>query len=69
MARVSELLQSQLLQPLSVTPVPPTLAESSLLTLDTSGPARFSFNEFNPAFSRNRFALQTFGLAGSLWTP
>jgi Flp pilus assembly protein TadD len=67
-ARVSELLQAQLLQPLNVTPIPPTLAESNLLVLDISGPARFSFNEFNPAFARNRFALQTFGLVGSLDT-
>jgi len=63
-ARVSELLQSQLLQPLNITPVQPGLAEPSLLILEGAGPSDPSFNEFNPLFVRNRFALQASGLAG-----
>jgi tetratricopeptide (TPR) repeat protein len=63
-ARVSELLQSQLLQPLNITPVQPSLAESNLLILDGAGPGDLSFNEFNPLFNRNRFALQISGLVG-----
>ncbi len=63
-ARVSELLQSQLLQPLSITPVQPQMAESSLFILDGAGPAEASFNEYTPLFVRNRLALQASGVAG-----
>jgi tetratricopeptide (TPR) repeat protein len=63
-ARVSELLQSQLLQPINITPVQPHLAESDSLILEGAGPADPSFNEFNPLFNRNRFALQASGVAG-----
>ncbi|MEN8259734.1 MAG: TonB-dependent receptor [Pseudomonadota bacterium] len=64
-ARVSELLQSQLLQPINITPVQPSLAESKLLILEGSGPSTASFNEFNPLFTRNRLALQASGVFGS----
>ncbi len=64
-ARVSELLQSQLLQPLNVTPVQPQLAESNLFIQEGAGPAQASFNEFNPLFLRNRIAFQASGVAGS----
>ena len=63
-ARVSELLQSQLLQPININPVQPHLAESNLSILDGAGPADLSFNEFNPLFNRNRLALQLSGIAG-----
>jgi len=63
-ARVSELLQSQLLQPLSITPVQPQLAESSLFIQEGAGPADASFNEYTPLFVRNRPALQTSGVTG-----
>ncbi len=64
-ARVSELLQSQLLQPLNLTPVQPNLAESNLLILEGGGPSDSAYNEFNPLFTANRLALQTSGLVGS----
>jgi tetratricopeptide (TPR) repeat protein len=64
-ARVSELLQSQLLQPLNVTPVQPQLAESNLFILEGAGPAAPAFNEFNPLFTRNRLTLQASGIYGS----
>jgi tetratricopeptide (TPR) repeat protein len=63
-ARVSELLQSQLLQPINITPVQPQLAESSLFILSGAGPGDLSFNEFNPLFNRNRISLQLSGVAG-----
>jgi Flp pilus assembly protein TadD/outer membrane receptor protein involved in Fe transport len=63
-ARVSELLQSQLLQPININPVQPHLAESNLFILDGAGPADLSFNEFNPLFNRDRLALQLSGIAG-----
>jgi len=57
-ARVSELLQSQLLQPINITPIQPQLAESDLRILEGAGPSALSFNEFNPIFQRNQVALQ-----------
>ncbi|MGB3212722.1 MAG: tetratricopeptide repeat protein [Desulforhopalus sp.] len=64
-ARISELLRSQLLQPLNVTPVQPRLAEKDLTLLEDAGPSSLSFNEFNPLFLRDRIALQASGVAGS----
>jgi tetratricopeptide (TPR) repeat protein len=64
-ARVSELLQSQLLQPNNITPIQPRLAESNLFLLNALGPAGLSFNEFNPLFNRNRIAFQGSGIVGS----
>jgi hypothetical protein len=64
-ARVSELLQSQLLQPINLTPVQPVLAESNVPLLEGSGPSSASFNEFNPLFTRNRLVLQASGVVGS----
>ncbi len=63
-ARVSELLQSQLLQPLNMTPIQPRLAESNLFLISAGGPGALSFNEFNPIFNRNGLTFQTSGLVG-----
>jgi tetratricopeptide (TPR) repeat protein len=63
-ARVSELLQSQLLQPINITPIQPRLAESNLFLVSAGGPGALSFNEFNPIFNRDRIALQASGLVG-----
>jgi len=63
-ARVSELLQSQLLQPINITPVQPKLAEGRLFILNGAGPGDLSFNEFNSLFNRNRIAMQLSGVVG-----
>ena len=63
-ARVSELLQSQLLQPVNITPLQPHLAQSNLFILSGAGPSEPSFNEFNPLFNRNRITLQASGIVG-----
>jgi Tfp pilus assembly protein PilF len=63
-ARVSELLQAQLLQPSNITPIQPQLAESNLNLISAGGAADASFNEFNPLFNRDRIALQASGLVG-----
>jgi hypothetical protein len=63
-ARVSELLQSQLLQPININPVQPLLAQKNLFMLEGAGPSSPSFNEFNPLFNRNRLALQASGVVG-----
>ncbi len=67
-ARVSELLQSQLLQPLNMTPIQPHLAESNQLAISGGGPSDLSFNEFNPLFNRDRGALQVNGIVGEKGT-
>jgi len=63
-ARASELLQSQLFQSLSLTPVPPQLAETDFGALAGAGPGSTSFNEFNPLFVRDNLALQASGVYG-----
>jgi tetratricopeptide (TPR) repeat protein/opacity protein-like surface antigen len=63
-ARVSELLRSQLLQPINITPIQPRLAESNLFLISGGGPGALSFNEFNPVFNRDRIAFQGSGLWG-----
>ncbi|MGH7146848.1 MAG: tetratricopeptide repeat protein [Nitrospiraceae bacterium] len=68
-ARVSELFRSQLLQPLNVTPIQPSLAESNLFLLSALGPIASSFNEFNTLMvNRDRLTLQANGLAGTQHT-
>jgi tetratricopeptide (TPR) repeat protein len=52
-ARVSELFQSQMLQPINTTPIQPRLGESNLLLISAGGPGSLSFNEFNPLFNRD----------------
>jgi len=56
-ARVSELLQSQLLQPTNITPIQPQLSESSLNLVSSGGAANASFNEFNPLFNRDKVSV------------
>jgi len=63
-ARVSELLQSQLLQPINITPVQPQSSESTLIAPETNGPQTASWNEFNPLFARNRTAVNLGALLG-----
>jgi len=61
-ARVSELLQSQLLQPINITPIQPALAESNLFLISAQGPATAGFSTFNPLFNRNQTTLQATGI-------
>jgi Flp pilus assembly protein TadD len=64
-ARTSEHLQSQLLQPLSYNPIQPSLAYTDLNTIKGVGPANTSFNEYNRLFERNGVKLTTTGIYGS----
>ena len=57
-ARVSELFQSQMLQPLNTTPIQPSLGESNLFLISSQGPGALAFNEFNPLFNRNQVNAQ-----------
>ena len=64
-ARVSELLQAQLLQPINVNPVQPRLAVADLNIITGTGPARSVFNEFAPLIERNKPRLVASGIFGS----
>jgi Flp pilus assembly protein TadD len=67
-ARVSELLQSQLLNPLNLAPVQPRSAESNLLLISAGGPATASYNEFNSLFKRNQVNAIVTGMIGEQQT-
>jgi len=64
-ARVSELLQSQLLQPLNTNNLQPQLAFSNLQIFEGAGPSVFSLNEFNPLFMRDQPRLQVNTIGGN----
>jgi tetratricopeptide (TPR) repeat protein/opacity protein-like surface antigen len=64
-ARVSTLLQAQMLQDLNINPVQPSLSEANLNIVTQGGPARAGFNEFTPLFERNQAQLNAAGVVGS----
>lgn len=63
-ARVSELLQAQLLQPMALAPVSPSEAQTGLPEFQGTVASTAGFNEFSPLFNRKRYALVASGLAG-----
>ena len=64
-ARVSELLQAQLLQDININPVQPSLAETNLSLITRGGPFKPGYNEYTPLFERNDIQFQASGLAGN----
>jgi len=64
-ARSSELLQSQLLQPINSDPVQPQLAETDLNILAGIGPAEVGFNEFTPLFQHDGIRFSASGIVGN----
>ncbi len=64
-ARVSELLQAQLLQDININPVQPSLSVTNLGIITSGGPARPGFNEFTPLFERNQAQLNATGILGN----
>jgi tetratricopeptide (TPR) repeat protein len=64
-ARLSELLQSQLLQPLSRTTIQPQITTSNLGILNGSGPSASGFSEYTPLFTRNGLDVQLNAISGS----
>jgi Tfp pilus assembly protein PilF len=63
-SRASELLQSQLRQPLGAPPLQAQLANDIQFRTAFFGPATVGLNEFNPLFLADGLDLQVFGLAG-----
>jgi tetratricopeptide (TPR) repeat protein len=64
-ARVSNLLQAQMLQDININPVQPSLSEANLNLITQGGPARAGFNEFTPLFERNQAQLNAAGVVGN----
>ena len=64
-ARTSEHLQSQLLQPLNYNPIQPSLAYADLNIIKGVGPAITAFNEYNRLFEGNGLRFTTTGIYGS----
>jgi tetratricopeptide (TPR) repeat protein len=67
-ARVSELLQAQLMQDININPVQPSLSEANLNIVTGGGPAQAGFNEFTPLFERNRVRADAAGIFGGQGT-
>ena len=63
-ARVSELLQAQLLQPINITPVQPQMAETKLL-MPSASPITPSLYEFTPLFVQDRPTLFASAFGGN----
>ena len=64
-ARVSELLQSQMLQEQNLNPVQPSVSSTNLNIATAGGPAAAGFNEFTPLFERNQAQLNVTGFGGT----
>jgi tetratricopeptide (TPR) repeat protein len=67
-ARVSELLQAQLLQDVNINPVQPSLSEINLGIASHGGPSIIGINEYTPLFERNQVQLNTTGVVGNHYT-
>ncbi len=63
-ARVSELLVSQLLQPANVTPLKPQLGQQNLVIAQRMGPSSPSFDELDSPVVANGLKLRASGAAG-----
>ncbi len=64
-ARASELLQSQLLQPINIIPVQPQLTSENIGILNSLGPTSLSSNEYDPMFTSNGAHVVLNGAYGS----
>ncbi len=64
-ARVSELLQAQMLQDININPVQPSASETNLNTMTSGGPSSVGYNEFTPLFERNQARLDINALGGN----
>ncbi len=63
-ARVSELLQTQLLQPINVTPVKPQLGQPGSFLAQRAGPSAAAFDEFTSPIATGGLKLTASSVAG-----
>jgi len=64
-ARVKQLYQSQLLQPINVSPVQPQLSEANLFILDRFGPSELAFSDLIAPVNSNGAHLYASAIAGA----
>jgi tetratricopeptide (TPR) repeat protein len=64
-ARVSELLQAQLMQDININPIQPSVSATNLNIVTLGGPAAPGFNEFTPLFERNKTQFNATGFGGN----
>jgi len=64
-AQVSELLQAQLLQPININPIQPSLVATNLNILARTGLSTMAFNEYMSLFERDRTQLYASGVVGN----
>jgi predicted Zn-dependent protease len=64
-ARASELLQAQLLQPINITPVQPQLTGENIGILNNTGPGNLSTNEYDALYTGNGAHVVLNGAYGS----
>jgi len=64
-SRVSELLQSQLMQDINTNPVQPSVSATNLNIVTAGGPASAGFSEFTPLFERNETQFNASGFGGN----
>ncbi|EWY36550.1 hypothetical protein N825_26300, partial [Skermanella stibiiresistens SB22] len=67
-SRSSALLRSQLLQPITIDPVQPSLTATNLHILPGAFPAEAGFNEYGALFERDQIRLNATGVIGNLGT-
>ncbi len=64
-SRVSELLQSQMLQELNQSPIPAALGQTNLNIVSHGGPTTPGYSEFTPMFLSNGLSVGVNGVIGS----
>lgn len=64
-ARVGELFQAQMRQPLGLNTISPQLSTDRRQIVEGAGPAQASSQEFTPLFNRDQVAVKMDGLAGN----
>ena len=67
-ARVSEALQAQIRQPVSLATIGPAVSTDNLAISRDTGPARPGTNEFNALFNQDDIRVQFDGIVGNLDT-
>jgi tetratricopeptide (TPR) repeat protein len=64
-ARVSELLQAQLMQDVNINPIQPSVSATNLNIVTIGGPATPGFDEFTPLFQRDTTQFNATGFGGN----
>lgn len=67
-ARLSDLLQAQMLQSVNIDPLQPSISQANLNIVTLGGPANAGFNEFTPLFDTNHAKIDMAGFGGTQGT-